>query len=47
MIRQPIRNGTRQPHVNIESGGTIVLSNTPSSATKMTATCWLPDCQLT
>src|SRR5215831_4648742 len=47
MIRQPIRNGMRQPHTTISSGGTSALKSTPRSATKMTATCWLPDCQLT
>src|SRR5215831_21189501 len=47
MIRQPIRKGIRQPHTTISSGGTSALKSTPRSATKMTATCWLPDCQLT
>ena len=33
--------------VVMSSGGTIWLKTTPRSATKITATCWLPDCQLT
>jgi hypothetical protein len=46
-MRQPMRNGIRQPQSDIASGGTMLLSSTPRSATKMTAICWLPDCQLT
>ncbi len=46
-IRQPIRNGTRQPHSPIDLGDSTDDSSTPSSEANITATCWLPDCQLT
>ncbi len=46
-IRQPTRNGTRQPHSPISLGDSWNDSSTPSSAANITATCWLADCQLT
>src|SRR5258706_6863137 len=47
IITQPRSSGTRHPHTFIFSGGIVELSTTPTSAANMTATCWLPDCQLT
>ena len=46
-MRQPMKKGTRQPQAPIVSGGKVTLIPTPSNATTITATCWLPDCQLT
>lgn len=46
-IRQPTTNGMRQPHALTSVGGIASESSTPSSAANITATCWLPDCQLT
>src|SRR5712675_1740556 len=46
MITQPRSNGTRHPHTLIFSGGRVELRRTPTNAANMTATCWLPDCQL-
>ena len=46
-MRQPIRNGMRQPQAIICSSVSSPRSVTPMTAAKTTATCWLADCQLT
>ena len=47
MIKQPNSKGTRHPHRCIFSVERNELSITPTEAANITATCWLPDCQLT
>ncbi len=47
MIAQPISNGMRQPQACIVAAPSVWFSTTPSRAAKITATCWLPDCQAT
>ena len=47
MMTQPIQSGMRHPHADICCGVSVDVSATPSSAAKMTAHCWLADCQLT
>ncbi len=47
IMRQPSSKGMRHPHACIFSGGRREFSTTPTEAANITATCWLPDCQLT
>ena len=47
MIAQPAISGMRQPQSrHLRRATSMRLDRTPSSAANMTATCWLPDCQL-
>jgi hypothetical protein len=41
MLRQPISTGMRQPQAAICSVGMRLLTSTPRSEAKITATCWL------
>ena len=43
MIRQPMKNGMRQPHAATVSAGSISLSTKPRIAATKIATCWLED----
>src|SRR5258708_24286267 len=47
MMMQPSSKGIRHPQFCIVSGGRMEFRTTPTEAANITATCWLPDCQLT
>ena len=43
MMRQPIKNGIRQPQSATTAGGIASLRKYPISAATKIATCWLED----
>src|SRR6202161_2805435 len=43
MIRQPMKNGIRQPHAAIVPAGIIAFRVKPMMAATKIATCWLED----